>query len=140
MYFLDKSITPMENDNLIAHFSQTTDRPTGPDWSSKSESNQKKYCQSVPTCFVSTREIEAIAASKRCREKIAKLFIETESQIVDNVSVINSTFETLKELNKSDDKADVMRGLKSELHSLMEKFHPAATHATALYMTVRYGH
>ena len=34
MYFLDKSITPIENDNLIAHFSQTTPfrpRPTGPE-------------------------------------------------------------------------------------------------------------
>ena len=139
MYFLVKLITPMGNDNLIVSClsNDTISAPTGAP--SRKEIG-KKYCQSVPTCFVSTREIEAIAASKRCREKIAKLFIETESQIVDNVSVINSTFETLKELNKSDDKADVMRGLKSELHSLMEKFHPAATHATALYMTVRYGY
>ena len=66
--------------------------------------------------FISIREIDAIGASKRCREKIAKLFLDTESQVVDNVSVINTTFETLKELNKSDDKASVMQGLKGKLY------------------------
>ena len=87
--------------------------------------------------LICDREIEAINVSKKCREKIAKLFNETETNILDNIAVINSTFETLKELNKSDDRASVMRGLKMELRTLMQNYLPAAVHATTLYLTVK---
>lgn len=48
--------------------------------------------------LICDREIEAINVSKRCRERISKLFTDTETNILDSVNVINVTFETLKVL------------------------------------------
>ena len=47
--------------------------------------------------LISDREVEALNNSQKARDKIEKLFSETEANLLlDNVNVVNSIFETMK--------------------------------------------
>ena len=47
--------------------------------------------------LISDREVEALNNSQKARDKIERLFGETEANLLlDNVNVVNSIFETMK--------------------------------------------
>ena len=88
--------------------------------------------------LISDREVEAINNSQKSRDKIERLFGEAEANLLlDNVNIVNSIFETMKELTKSDDRAAAMFNLKNELREHIDKYFSAATHATSLFMAVK---
>ena len=88
--------------------------------------------------LISDREVEALNNSQKARDKIERLFGETEANLLlDNVNVVNSIFETMKELTKSDDRAAAMLNLKNELREHIDRYNTAATHATSLFMAVK---
>ena len=87
--------------------------------------------------LICTREIEAMTASRRHRDRIQSLLTETEGSILDNANLSSQLLELRKELNKSDDRAVGMRDMKRELKNVSKMYTSAAVHATVLYQTIQ---
>jgi dynein heavy chain len=83
------------------------------------------------------REIEALSASKRHRDKIQILLSETEGNVLDNANLSSTLLELRRELNKSDDRAIGMRDMKKELKNTSQQYKSAAEHASILYLTIQ---
>lgn len=87
--------------------------------------------------LICDREVEAMELSRKCRFNVGRMLVETETNLIlDNTMVVNSIFENLREMGKSDDRAACMKKVKRELHKVMDSYARAAVHAAALYEVV----
>ena len=87
--------------------------------------------------LVCGREIEALSASRRHREKIQMLLSDTEGNVLDNANLSTSLLELRKELSKSDDRVTGMKDMKKDMKAASMQYFSAANHSTILYRTIQ---